>query len=102
MSTPKYDVYYFIMKFAAIPEDLWCVNSYHDGDKHCAIGWCSESWNQDDPPSERRVLRALLDHRPGHINDGCDLRYQQPTPKKRILAALRDVACGQLQDDECE
>lgn len=25
------------------------------------------------------------------VNDGLDERYQQPTPKQRILAALRDI-----------
>lgn len=102
MSTPNYDVYYFIKKFAAIPEELWCVERHTDGDKHCALGWCSNDYDLG-RLSESRALHRLLHPSPGFINDGLCFIYQQPTPKERILAALRDVACSQLPDDEeCE
>lgn len=97
MSTPNYDVYYFIRKFAALPDELWgCVAHYTDEGERCSAHYTYTSG------SERRALRNLLDHKPECINDGFDPRYQQSTPKKRILAALRDVACSQLPDDNSD
>lgn len=84
MST-KYDVDYFIQKFEAIPEENWCVGEYHgDNDTHCALGHC-------DDDIDRQPLRQLFANGCAKINDGHNLRYQQSTPKQRILAALRDI-----------
>lgn len=89
-----YDVDYFIRKFEKIPEFLWCINRRHDSKGgHCAHGWC----NLDDIgySDEENALRKLASffgyYGVGPINNGDDKRYQQPTPKQRILAALYDI-----------
>lgn len=89
MST--YDREYFIQKFTAIPDSAFCVGSFHDGQgRSCALGHC------DNDTQEYEGLHALL-WKPSEqqscscINDGQDHRYQQPTPRQRILAALHDL-----------
>jgi hypothetical protein len=93
----KYDVDYFIRKFAAIPEDNWYTHEYtnNDGTKMCALGHCGSRQDEDDT-SQSNALRDILEHCVGSINDGSDSRYQQPTPKQRILAALNDIKAGKL------
>ncbi len=86
MSTP-YTPAYFIAKFEAIPDELWCVNHYAGpGGSHCAIGHCEGIHS-----AEADALRGLLPTPAAGINDGNSSKYQQPTPKARILAALRDL-----------
>ena len=92
MTNPTYDVYYFIRFFAAIPEERWCVGYLDDGDgRHCAIGHC--------PNESTRFLWEEYKLCLAAVNDGEHPRYQQSTPKRRVLAALRDVACSQLGED---
>lgn len=91
----EYDVDYFIKKFEAIPEELWFVGDYISqcGTKRCAAGWCNEHINIRNIESEKMAVvfeplgRLVI----ANINDGKDERYQQPTPKQRILAALNDI-----------
>lgn len=86
---------YFIEKFEAIPEEMWTVNVYTEGDKCCAFGHCGV--NAIGGTKESTALAEIIANTPGKygyvdiINDGDDNRYKQPTPKQRILAALRDV-----------
>lgn len=84
----------FIKKFEAIPEERWCLDTVDNGrGAHCAIGhlngrffngnkWDSEEANQ---------LSNLIEHPVGINNYNYGGKYPQPTPKLRILAALRDV-----------
>lgn len=88
-----YNKQYFINKFSAIPDSLWCVGILTGiNGQHCAIGHCM---NTGKFPYEDTSLRILLDtsmdRRTVRINDGLDAAYQQPTPKARILAALADL-----------
>ena len=106
-------VEYFIAKFEAIPDDKWHVGSYDGPDNsHCALGHCGE-YPASPENHEARTLTGLLMHvrgdtslrartipgsggnGPAVVNDGKSSRYQQPTPKARILAALRDVQAKQ-------
>lgn len=103
--TPNYDVYYFIRKFAAIPESMWGTGRYvsAEGTRMCALGHCGA---RSSPAGvffseEARALYRLEDGI-GLINDGTCPDYEQLTPKKRILAALRDIACSQLPDDNSD
>jgi hypothetical protein len=91
----KFTVDYFITKFEAIPEEKWC-SGHHEDDigRHCAAGHCGE--RDDIHTDESQALCDLIPYRPfwggvAQINDGLNDRYQQPTPKQRILAALRDI-----------
>jgi hypothetical protein len=86
---PTYDKAYFIAKFEAIPEEKWTTRMYISrNDQRCAVGHCLLDWMKMTEES-----RKLEDYLPDvlHINDGEDWRYPQPTPKQRILAALRDL-----------
>lgn len=91
---PTYDKNYFISKFEAIPEDRWMTGDFVDeSGRCCAFGHCgvrplSPGFNGGD---EAYALACLLRNCTSSINDGQDDRYKQPTPKQRILAALRDV-----------
>lgn len=99
-----YDVNYFIKKFEAIPEDLWITGLYYSRDRSgfCALGHCGVT--EIDRTEEADALESLFisnlrDIQKVHIkvrlvasiNDGLIDKYKQPTPKKRILAALYDI-----------
>lgn len=82
---------HFIKKFEAIPDDLWTVDVYRaSSGRHCALGHCGESFTVG-ITDESRALENLfsdLNVPVSSVNDGKDSRFQQPTPKQRILAAL--------------
>lgn len=87
--------------FEAIPDDQWVANGLFHGPNGsaCARGHIHDrlgisscafmelmqplTWSNQ-LPFERDVAAA--------VNDGRHPRYQQPTPKTRILAALRDLS----------
>lgn len=95
---PIYDKAHFIAKFEAIPEDRWCKGQIEDDSgRCCAIGHCHPVLgglcSEGEAlarlfPGERHNCGKLIVAR---INDGEDPQYQQPTPKQRVLAALRDL-----------
>jgi hypothetical protein len=94
----EYTVDYFIAKFKAIPEEKWCVEAYKDDSgRCCALGHCMA---EDTPEVEASFesiygLFTRIFAGPTTVNDGRDPRYPQPTPKQRILAALRDIKAKQ-------
>lgn len=94
---PVYDVSYFIRKFEAIPEDQWCRGNYEENGSHCAYGHCGVNNGNAMPnemPKEARLMGSLfnvINSTVVYVNDGTDIRYQQHTPKQRILAALHDI-----------
>jgi hypothetical protein len=98
MSTPIYDAAYFIAKFEAIPDEQWCTRRYSDLDGgHCALGHCGArgaTLQTLCETGESRALSDLLLHIV-EINDAavfCPDKYAKlPTPKARVLAALRDL-----------
>lgn len=106
-----YNVDYFIKKFSPISEDRWITHVFTLGDSCCAQGHCGMSnltanrvWMNLDRISilepelhEGASLCRLFQSTPdsftliGSINNGDDPRYQQPTAKQRVLAALYDL-----------
>lgn len=93
MSTAtQYTREYFIAKFEAIAPERFCTGEFLDDDGNsCALGHCGLNFGVD--TAEAAALMRLFS-RVGlvsRINDGNDYRYPQPTPKQRILAALRDL-----------
>ncbi len=80
---------YFIAKFEAIPDEKWTTGVFVHGDRCCALGHCGPNIGYYTP--EAFALSSMLGHQASFINDGFDSRYLQPTPKQRILAALRDL-----------
>lgn len=100
-----YDVDYFLKKFDDIPEEQWCTGVYSDvgpkgEDRQCAVGHCRSETSLLFSV-EVEALRGLLkkvglgdkanNSRVSDINDGRNPDFQQPTPKQRILAALKYV-----------
>ena len=87
---PAFDGAYFIAKFGAIPDERWIEGELSAPmDRHCALGFTMVGGNWSD---ESTALCRLFGYdQVSLINDGQDLRYKQPTPKARVLAALRDL-----------
>jgi hypothetical protein len=83
----------FIKFFEPIPEEKWCVGEFINTDgKCCALGLCGGRWREQTDESIS-LFNLFLAH--GlyieRVNDGLYSKYNQPTPKQRILAALRDI-----------
>lgn len=119
----NYDVNYFIKKFEAIPEKLWCIKKFKKVSlfsiKSCAQGHCMTTEFADkfkremvSYPSDVKLnpewwglvtLFGGVDNNCNLIvavvNNGVDGRYQQPTPKQRILAALYDIRDKQAREN---
>lgn len=107
------DAQYFINKFEAIPEEKWTVDTHIDNQgRRCAWGhllpvdmteatWGGRIGGWSTP--EGKVLANIIggDKLAG-INNGTDKRYQQETPKQRVLAALRDIQLAEQQDKAVE
>jgi hypothetical protein len=101
--TPPYTVDYFIQKFEAIPDEKWTTGTYTRCEyKHCALGHCGTEiiekprlfFKTKFTPEGKALENLFKIHFPEsitRINDGEVDQYQQPTPKARILAALRDI-----------
>lgn len=108
----NYDVDYFIKKFKAIPDSLWTVEKFIDSSgRRCALGHCgllaqtsfayvNETNTLTALTSKFEEAAALINIFPlkgdglnmiAWINNGHHPKYQQPTPKARVLAALLDV-----------
>lgn len=101
-----YDVDYFLDKFSRIPEEMWCVGSLQNDDgARCALGHTINCKNVYTAlhggtvhQPELMAFREIFFHLGVvGINNGFDPNYQQPTPKQRILAALKDVKAMQNQ-----
>jgi hypothetical protein len=102
-----YTVDYFIAKFESIPEDKWLESDLYVNGRSCALGHCGHRINAETVNEETSALVSLFikifrnPHTPGvfepvwGVNDGFDNRYQQSTPKQRILAALWDIKAAQ-------
>lgn len=93
----------FIEFFEAIPEEKWCTRSFANGDKCCAHGHLGSSNDQFSTDSKNLHELFIAHFRgqlgPMSVNDGSDnaKQFPQPTPKQRILAALREIQAKELQ-----
>ena len=91
---PKYDASYFIKFFGKIHIKRWMIGDagINSGKIRCALGHCGLTgvmkW-----PKKASALQSVIgeDEIIARINDGFHDKYQQRTPKARILAALRDA-----------
>lgn len=84
---------YFINKFEAIPDELWCVGAFTDGaGRHCAYGHCGAK-RYSEHTIEGISLRFLLSANVARINDNLHGQYSHlgSTPKERILNALKEL-----------
>lgn len=97
----NYNVDYFIKKFEAISEEFWAVGAIEDGlGRRCAMGHCTNGRCESTAENIALVTTVMRSVCVPDVNNGCDRRYQQPTPKQRILAALYDIKKAQQGDDE--
>ncbi len=88
----EYNVDYFIAKFESIPEEKWCVDRVTNKEgQHCAFGHCSADKGANCIEGEKLYRLTTPEFLVADVNDGRDKKYQQPTPKQRILAALYDI-----------
>lgn len=83
----------FIAFFEAIPEEKWCTGTYHDGDRHCAYGHLiiADLENHSEDSEQFGLLMGFNRYSVSSVNDGDCRSFTQPTPKQRILAALREI-----------
>lgn len=90
-----FTVDYFINKFQAIPEEQWTTEKFsNDLGQHCALGFCGWSQTKDELQEGRALIDLCwnyLDSSIAWINDGLEDKYQESTPKSRVLAALNDI-----------
>jgi hypothetical protein len=91
-----YTAQYFLTKLEPIPEEDWCVDHYKYHGACCAMGHCGAREGERLPDEARALQKIFLDANMcvGNINDtgfSREFHYEEPTPKQRILAALRDI-----------
>ena len=100
----RHQAKYFINFFEAIPDERWCAGLQIAPDgQRCALGHLlpeDEKFDEDHGSNEKNEAVSRLfgggyltggGYKVAAINDGRNRRYQQPTPKARILAALHDL-----------
>lgn len=115
------DAQYFINKFEAIPEEMWCsFRQVNEQGQRCALGhfmpagatpFEAYGHKTEEGIAAGKLFRGIIveTHKAVDpkeqgqmnivvINNGEVPEYQQPTPKQRILAALRDIQTLEQQE----
>lgn len=93
----NYDVDDFLAKFEAIPEEKWCCLTHRNVDGRMdALGLCGFRDHGYRTPEGVSLIHLFDRHglTVYSVNDGRNPDFHQPTPKQRILAALRDIKAG--------
>ena len=87
------------------PEDTWCVDVVKTGDgKNCLFGHLFDMGGSSLMDTFEDLFSTT--YMVYGVNDGQHPNYQQPTPKQRCLAYLKDLRDGrapttqQLMDEE--
>lgn len=91
-------VNWFLVNFAMIPEERWCIHTLHSGDRSCALGHCGARDYCTGPVAD--ALDLLFSRHLGalapSINDNGDecppCLQQITTPKARIVRALEIIS----------
>lgn len=93
MTETIYNAQYFIDKFEKIPEDKWCTKYFQEDDKHCVLGHCGVKNTAILTEEANKLIDLFFNHKIyiTHVNDGLINEYNDPTPKQRILHALKDI-----------
>lgn len=102
-----YDVDYFLNKFDAIPDEMWCCGGFSWGGKMCALGHCGVTHYSSPITPESLALARLFNENLGvdvaRVNDAnSELLYNNlsklvelgDTPKERIISALILIKAG--------
>ncbi len=101
MLTPAeiHEVKRFIEFFAAIPDEQWCCPQYVQWGcgmplARCALGHLGVvAGIPHGSPAHHfnDLFQDCVGESVARVNDGLSDAFQQPTPKARVLAALRSV-----------
>lgn len=87
----EFTVEYFIAKFEAIPEEKWCTRFFEQQGQRCALGHCGMTdVGSTDEAGALINLFGTVGMSVTEINDDHPV-MKGPTPKQRVLAALRDL-----------
>ncbi len=74
----KYTIDYFIKKFEAIPEELWCTGQLTINGKHCALGHTGiKKMNSDGLNAEGKALLKLFGAKIDIIKNNKDKAYKE-------------------------
>lgn len=92
----KYTVDYFIKKFSKIHYSKWTTGKYENNGKCCALGFCGTRFGTEENKEAKALINIL--GIPVQINDNYIHRFNQKTPRARILAALREAKEGGLNE----
>ena len=88
----KYNATFFLKKFVGIPDQQWTTGMFSRKGKHCALGQLgAPTANYVEVMALVRLFKKYLDTKPTQVNDGDDVRFQQKTPKRRMIAALQQI-----------
>lgn len=99
MTKNKYNVDYFIKKFTKIGRNRWYSGKFvGPHGRKCALGHCGvrdDGSNTDESEALQELLGwcGIAD-----INDKKDPRYRQKSARDRILAALKDLKNGKVEN----
>lgn len=102
------DIDFFIKFYEEIPEEKWCVGQFENNNgQSCAIGLLGvrqqgglfnyiktelfESFCKVVPSEQNIFMNGLYPNCVSSVNNGLISRYQQKTPKERVLAYLNDI-----------
>lgn len=85
----------FIAFFSKIPDEKWLAKASNEFEafhgRGCALNHMGRAKFLSGAHKLIRQFENSLDTTLPAVNDARDLRYQQSTPKARILAALNDL-----------
>ena len=92
----QFDVQHFIDKFEGIPDDEWTVGAYRRFSDENVVGRCAHGHcgcvNSEEDTEEGEALYFIFKKAFGlqstGVNDADYIRFQQESPRDRMLAAL--------------
>ncbi len=88
----RFNATFYIKKFRDIPEDEWTTGAFHKDGMSCALGHLgAPKKNHKEVMGIIRLFEKYLGVKPAAVNDWQDLRFQEPGPKNRIMAALNQI-----------
>lgn len=102
MEKSKHDINYFLMKFADIPEDRWCVGEFQNRDGNCcALGHLGvrgeQGFNIKDLPEAVDLFALapdIIKVNDGDARNDTGDRIYGKIPKERVINYLKAIKAG--------
>lgn len=89
----------FISFFEKIPDqNIISGDAFDNCGNYCSGGWIIEKLEAGSYTCLDRIFIKVIGYSIPTINDGYCYKYNQPTPKQRILAALYDIRDKELSE----